>query len=307
MNRWGYALILTAMLGGAIAASYGDRDGKVDLSAALAIWGSITRDANQVGLRLTRVSDDEEMKIGGELAWAVPHGTAADDWTPYVNAVGNGLLPYVHRPGIHYRFVVIDESGIIAFAMPGGQVTVSTGLLQFVQSEAELAWVLGHEISHVDLRHCIERYQYELQLRKLGLGRTPAIDVFEIGQSLIASAYTKEQEIEADEQGVRLAIQAGYDPEGGSTWMSRFAALSSDKSATRARTPVDEVSRAVSEALGSYWQSHPPSRERSERMAALVERNHRRLAARDWYVGRTNLERKIAKPQHEFPAERRRF
>ena len=307
MNRWVYMLIVTALLGGAIAASFGDPDGNVGLSSVLEIWSNATRDANQVGLRFTRVSDEEEMTIGGQLAGSMLHRTASDEWTPYVTAVGSSLLPYVHRPGIHYTFVVIDSPVVNAFAMPGGHVTVTTGLLQFLQSEAEMAAVLGHEVSHVDQRHCIERYQYEVQLRKLGLGHTPVTDLLQIGQSLIASGYTKDQEIEADEQGIRLAVEAGYDPDGGPAVMSRLAASTGKGEATRARTPVGEVGQAIGEAVGAYFQTHPPSSERSQRMATLVERNHARFGGRDWYVGRENLKRKIPRSQQEFPAERRRI
>ena len=131
-------------------------------------------------------------------------------WTPYVNAVGQSLVPYVRRTGISYQFHVIDSAEVNAFAVPGGQVFVFTGMLRFLKSEAELAAILGHEISHVDLRHCIEKYQYELAARRVGLDGIGQLA--DRARLPITIAYQKNEEIEADAQGARLSIQAGYDP-----------------------------------------------------------------------------------------------
>lgn len=307
MNRWVYGLVVFAVVGGGIAATLGDHETSVDLSAPLEVWGNVVRDVNQLGLQLTRVSDDEEMKFGDRLASAIGHEDSSDEWTRYVGAVGESLVPHVRRQGIQYTFVVIHSPAINAFAMPGGHVAVTTGLLDFAQSEAELAAVLGHEIAHVDMRHCIERYQYRMQLQKIGLENSPVNALLDINQWLMVSAYTKYQEIEADEQGVRLSIQAGYDPEGGPAIMARLAAARREPGPTRARTPVQEAGRAVSNVLGSYFASHPRSRERSHRLTMLVERNRRRLTGREWYVGRENLRLKTPRSRQDFQSERRRI
>lgn len=307
MNREVYALVLVALVGGGAAAMLGEHDGRVSFSAPFELWGQLVRDADQVGLRATRVTDRDEMAFGERLgtAWSLP--AASDAWTPYVSEVGESLVPHVRRPGIRYSFVTIDTPAVNAFAMPGGRVVVTTGLLQFVQTEAELATVIGHEISHVDLRHCIERYQYELGLKRLGIDRTPATVLLDVSRMLVTSGYSKYQEIEADQQGLRLAIQAGYDPGAGPAVMARLAAAQEREASSRARTPVGEMGRAVASALGSYFASHPLSSERRDRMAELLERNRRRLAGTDAYVGRENLARKTPRSRQEFAGERHKL
>ena len=164
-----------------------------------------------------------------------------------------------------------------------------------------MAAVLGHEIAHVDERHCVEQFQYALKLKKAGAqGPGAAVD---LARLLLQIGYSKYQEVDADAAGLRLAMEAGYHPDAGSAAMSRMAANQHEKPAARATTAVDEVGRALGDALGSYFESHPPSLERSRRLAALVARNRRRLAG-DCYAGNENLVRRIPRSTQEFPAER---
>src|SRR5438309_1550737 len=97
---------------------------------------------------MTWSSSGPALVFGQEMRLRLP----SDDptWTPYVNAVGQSLVPNVRRTGIAYQFHAIDSPEVNAFAVPGGQVFVFTGMLRFLKSEAELAAILGHEISHVD-------------------------------------------------------------------------------------------------------------------------------------------------------------
>lgn len=265
-------IIIIALVAGAAAAAVGSGGTRVDLSAVREIWGSVVRDADHIGLRLTRVSDAEEMRIGDELARSLPDDDRSETWTPYVAAVGSNLTPYVRRKGIHYAFIAVNSEVVNAFALPGGHIAVTTGMLKMLRSDAELAAVLGHEIAHVDRRHCIERFQYQIELRTLGLERTPASALVAIRRALLILSYTQDQEIEADEQGLRLAIRAGYDPEAAVALMTRLAAADGEAEHDRARTPLGEVGQAVGDAVGTFGRTHPSSLERRRRLAALVER-----------------------------------
>jgi len=128
-----------------------------------------------------------------------------------VNAVGAIVAQKVSRRGIRYRFHVIDSPGINAFALPGGQIFVTTGMMNFVQSEAELAAVLGHEMAHVDLRHCIERYQYEIHLRKAGAGEAGA--VVEVAHRLTTCAPALVRRSLRKWVGQAFSLSAGRRPE----------------------------------------------------------------------------------------------
>src|SRR5262249_39795652 len=159
---------------------------------------------------------------------------------------------------------------------PGGQIYVFTGLLDFLQSEAELAQILGHEISHVDLRHCVERYQYQLALKKIGVG--DAAPLVELAHSLVAIGYSQDQEFEADASGERLAIDAGYDPDAAAAVFRRMKAQFGEPTREQATTPLGEAGQAVGQAIGSYFRTHPPSEDRARQLSDMVASNHRRLA-----------------------------
>jgi predicted Zn-dependent protease len=303
----GYLVVLLLFIvGGAIVFLGKIEEEKPDLSSVMEIWGDVLRDADRFGLQLTRVSAEKEMEVGRTLSRAPIFPQVEDTaWTPYVSAVGKELLPYVRRKIIDYKFHVVDAEMINAFALPGGQVYITTGMLGFLQTEAELAAILGHEISHVDLRHCIERLQYELAFRKVGLSEIGLL--VDITRSFLAAGYNKYQEIEADAQGVRLSIEAGYDPDAATVVFKRLEKHFGEKQYEKARTPVGEIAGALGETLGSYFRSHPYSAERAQRLAAMVHRNHRRLSGQNFYVGRTNYEQKLSKDQKEFPDNSRRF
>ncbi len=235
------------------------------------------REASRIPLVLTRISDEEENQIGAQIAREYgltdPHrfdnDKSGDDVNieNYLNTVGNLLTPQVQRPAIHYHFYLDDNQYLVnAFALPGGSIVVGRGLLNLLESEDELAAVLGHEITHVDDRHAIERLQYELAAKKYGLsafyqlGR-PAAEIFQAG-------YSKEQELEADRVGLDIAVSRSYSPAGGIALMKRFEKLEAEESDPnrRAGSPVEEIAQVSIDSLGQYFQSHPAA---SERLAAM--------------------------------------
>ena len=104
----------------------------------------------------------------------------------------------------------MEGSWINAFALPGGQVFISTGMLKFLRSESELASILGHEIAHVDQRHCIEMFQSQIALDRIGMDEIGQLA--EMTHQLVSAGYRKYQEHEADAAGLRFAMAAGYEP-----------------------------------------------------------------------------------------------
>jgi predicted Zn-dependent protease len=303
----GFYAVLSILILGGVAVLPGEIEQDVSFSSVLEIWGDILRDVDQFGLKLTRVSDREEMQVGKDISGMVSARERQDTHSAkYVSAVGQALVPHVKRTGIQYEFHVIEAGWMVnAFALPGGQIYVTTGMLEFLRSEAELAAILGHEISHVDLRHCIEHYQYELTLKKVGA--RPVGQLAEIARRLVALEYGKYQELEADAHGMRLSILAGYNPEAGPAVFDRLKRHFREKAAPKVKTPVGEILQALGDVAESYFRSHPPSAERMRRLDGLVAKNRERLAGKLFYVGVENYRQRIPRSQKEIPSEQRRL
>ena len=194
----------------------------------------------------------------------------------------------------------IDSPEINAFALPGGQVFVMTGLLNFAQSEAELAAVVGHEISHVDLRHCIERYQYEIKLKKIGAPEVGSI--VEFAHRIATAGFSRYQELDADAQGERMSTRPVRSAGAGAALFTRMKAQFHEPDRASANTPAGEVTQAAGEAIGSYFRTHPPSAERARRLNEMVAGRRG-----EYYVGKENLHERVAKGRKEYAGERRKF
>jgi predicted Zn-dependent protease len=148
--------------------------------------------------------------------------------------------------------------------LPGGHVFIGEGLLALMDSEDELAAVLGHEIEHIDHYHCAERAQRELALRHIPLAGLIALpmEVFEAG-------YSKDQELEADREGTQLAVATGYSANGAIRSFETFARLHEEYKSGDA-TPPDEAARVLQETVEGYFRSHPLSAERIAQIQKLI-------------------------------------
>jgi predicted Zn-dependent protease len=161
-----------------------------------------------------KVGDETAVKI--ERAVGVYSLQRADS---AVKSIGNRLVGQVDNNPYQFTFKVLDQEEPNAFALPGGHVYVSRGLLLLVKSEDELAGVLGHEISHVILRHSAQQRKKVLPKILLVPGAIIGSVVGEdLGNPLLGagkllmSSYSRKQETEADERGIAIAAKAGYRP-----------------------------------------------------------------------------------------------
>lgn len=301
---WFWLIFLVLAACGAVVL-LGDADDSVNMSAASEVWGDVLRDVDQFGLSLTRVSDVDEVTLGEKLASELTTADGPDDRrTAYVTAVGRLLEPHLRRRHIPYTYHVVDWPEANAMALPGGQILITTGMLELIETEAELAAVLGHEMAHIDLRHCIERFQAAVHLQKLDLGTIG--NLIDLLPALARQGYRKYQEAEADAAGQRVTIAAGYDPRAAVEILRRAAARQPEdleRGRTAARNPVTEVLAAAGEAVGGYAASHPDP---SERIARLEHQELRRrfwAGRRSFVIGRENYRRGITVAAETFEGE----
>ena len=135
----------------------------------------------------------------------------------YVNNIGQSLARHSHRSNIRYTFTVLDDPTVNAFALPGGYVYVTTGLMAYLNSEGELAGVLGHEIGHVTARHGVQQQSagiasailVDLISKKTGSGSGKSLQ--QLSTALIRG-YGREHELQADKLGAEYLARAGYSP-----------------------------------------------------------------------------------------------
>jgi predicted Zn-dependent protease len=134
----------------------------------------------------------------------------------YLQALGEKLVRFSTERPFAYRFQVVDQWSPNAFALPGGYIYVSRGLLVLTNSEDELACVVGHEITHAAARHAAGQQAYMEQLSPFSLGLPRMASV---------AAYARDQERAADTGGQRICSKAGYDPSAMSTFLQSLDAI----------------------------------------------------------------------------------
>jgi predicted Zn-dependent protease len=179
----------------------------------------VTGDQNFVML-----SEDSELQIGraNHPKIIAEYGRYEDEaLQAYVQSVGDKLAAVSHRDDLVYRFTVLDSPVINAFALPGGYIYITRGLMAYLNSEAELAAVLGHEIGHVTARHGV-RQQSAAQAANLGytlgailfpeLRGAGSQNVFNILGGALLSGYGREHELESDRLGAEYLAKSGYTP-----------------------------------------------------------------------------------------------
>ncbi len=176
----------------------------------------------------------------------------------YVNEIGQKMARQSERKDVTYRFTVLDSPIVNAFALPGGYVYITRGILSIANNEAELAAVIGHEIGHVAARHQASRYSQGV-LTQLGatvlsaaIGVPAASQAIGLGSNLYMSSYSRGQESQSDQLGVRYLSRAGYDPMA----MSNFLRGMNIDQTIEARLAGKQEMRA------SYLSSHPDTGER---------------------------------------------
>ena len=136
----------------------------------------------------------------------------------YVTSLGKKMGSLSHRPQLNYQFRVLDSPVINAFAVPGGYIYVTRGILSYLNNEAELAGVLGHEIGHVTARHSAQQYS-RAQLAQIGLGVGMVVSetfrkyagLAQFGVGMLFLSFSRDNERQADALGVEYSSKGGWD------------------------------------------------------------------------------------------------
>ena len=186
------------------------------------------------------MSPDDELRVGREEHPKIlkQFGGGYDNAkvAAYVDSVGQKLVRTSELPNLKFTFTVLDDDIVNAFALPGGYVYISRGLLGLANTEAELAAVLGHEIGHVTARHSAQRYSSAVLAQGLSLGAGILGSVFlgtsDIGQAaaqgsaVYMQSFSREHEFEADTLGVRYLSRNRYSTDAMASFLASLQAFS---------------------------------------------------------------------------------
>ena len=239
---------------------------------SLAVVASCTVNPVTGKSELSLLDEDQEVSLGeaqyqpSQQAQGGPY-VSDPDLTRYVQSIGQQLARVADRR-LPYEFVIIDDSRPNAWALPGGKIAINRGLLTRLNSEAELAAVLSHEIVHAAARHSAKSIERNLLLSSvINMAGSALADqnnhyatIFDSGAQLgaqfIVSSYGREAELESDAFGMLYMQRAGFDPMAAVTLQETFVALSKARSASW---------------LDGMLASHPPSEERVRRNQVTAE------------------------------------
>jgi len=242
-----------------------------------------------------RISDADERKLGEDVSAKLRQdfGVYQDKQvTKYVSLVGKVLAQASTRPYLDWQFIVLDTDGVNAFASPGGIVHVTRGLLGLTKNEAELAGVLGHEITHVTAKHTVRAIQKSkaISLTAQEVGGSAGLSDSVLSKlagaaykSIISNAFDRDDEVEADRVGIGLANKTGYAPHGLSDVLKRLA----------------DRNKGQDQPNGLF-ASHPLIKDRLENIASTITQN--KLAATATVAARYSKEITFtAKPLSDIP------
>lgn len=223
---------------------------------------------------LSLISERQEIQMGREYSAQVEQQIGVVDdagLQAYVEDIGLRMARASERPDLPWSFRVLDDPTPNAFAVPGGFIYVTRGLMALMGSEAQLASVLGHEIGHVTARHSVSQMS-RAQLLQIGLGVGTILlpeDMRQVGQlagaglGILMLKYSRDDERQSDELGFRYALDAGYDVR---EMANVFASLERASELAGAGT------------LPTWLSSHPSPPERIEAVQARIDTVSRSLA-----------------------------
>ena len=223
-----------------------------------------------VGKAVQEIPEPEEIEIGQDVASRL---LGARPLVPdpalqrYVNNVGRWLAAQTERPDLPWRFGVLDAPQLNAFAVPGGTIFITRGLLERMKSEAELAGVLGHEIVHVLQKHHLKAIQKGAKTALAGDALGAALKdrggaardkLISFGTEMYTRGLDKSDELEADRLGVVIAARGGYDAYGLPSVLQTLQAMNAQDS-----------------GVALMFKTHPAPAERLatlDRMQAMLDR-----------------------------------
>ena len=236
---------------------------------------------------LMLMSESQEIQLGKQSDQEViqTYGLYNDPkLTAYIESMGQKLARLSDRPNLTFHFRLLDSPVVNAFAIPGGYVYITRGILAYLNNEAELAGVLGHEIGHVAARHSAKQYS-KAQLAQLGFGLAYTFSgefrkyagLANFGVNMLFLKFSRDDERQADQLGVKYSSEAGYN----ALQMAEFF-----------RT-LDRMQPSGQGALPGWFATHPNPKERIQNVRKLARQWQTKLGKKHWIINRNGYLRHL--------------
>jgi len=228
------------------------------------------------------IAEQQDVEIGRKYAPEVEKQMGGridnEDLQNYIDSVGQKLARVSHRTDWEYRFAALNDESVNAFALPGGYVFITKGMLEKLETEAQLAAILAHELVHIVARHSSaamsQQIGFELLLSAVTSEETSrgVLTAADLGWQILGLQYSKKDEREADLGGLDYMVQAGYSPYG----MVETMQMLEEENAVR---PIE------------FFSTHPAPQNRMAYLNARIQIGYHNLAG--LRVGKENYNRSV--------------
>ncbi len=230
------------------------------------------------------MSPQQEVQVGAQEHDKImrQYGVYGDqNLQNYVNSVGQEVVQHTERHDVQYKFFLLDSPMVNAFALPGGYVYITRGLLALANSEAEMASVLAHETGHITARHSAERYSRGVvtslgaMILSSAVGSAGVSEALGVGSDLYIKSYSRGQENQADSLGIRYLSRSGYAPEAMAGFLENL----------QADTALQAQIEGRSGSGASYFSTHPATLERINKTVNEAQKySQQGIVNRDSYL-----------------------
>jgi Zn-dependent protease with chaperone function len=230
----------------------------------------VAKSVDEVGQEVLGLSLEEELKLGPEVHQLVAQQQktlSPPTVVQRLQRLARPILELRSRKNMTYRLLVVDSPDVNAFAHVGGYVYVTQGMLKFAANDAELQFVLAHEIAHVDLKHVTKRMTYAA--RASAAGGAAAGTLVQMAYMVIALGYSEDEEFEADAWALRAMLKTGRGRSESLGGLRHLQGYLREKEREPKRAAPQNAAEQALQQIEDHFRSHPPTEERVKRLETL--------------------------------------
>ena len=246
------------------------KDNKDVVDNVFDVFNKAIKGVDEVGQKILGLTLEEELLLGKEVHKQVSKEIKFvndEKLIDKIKLLSKPILEMRSRKEITYNFFLIKSDEVNAFAHVGGYIYINQGLIDFFASDAELQFVIGHEIAHVDLKHCTKKIAYTARAQQVGGNIAESIAT--LAYSTISLGYSKEDEFEADETSFQWLIKNKLSRDKALLGVRKLVVLS--EKTDQNRIPGNVKPNDILTKIDNHFSTHPPASERLLRLEKLKD------------------------------------